>query len=153
MEVFQHSGFQTVQFATAMLVCFWPAAGKLASGTPLTALGAPITELVAEPRGSTIFKSDGIEVTVLTVDHFGNIILDFSREVGWEPLQTGRSFKISGREVMFAATYSRVLLGQSLLLWNSSGLLELAVRNGNAASEWPLSVGDKVKIEPFGRRG
>jgi S-adenosylmethionine hydrolase len=40
-----------------------------------------------------------------------------------------------------------VLLGESLLLWNSSEYLELAVRNGNASKEWALKVGDRVVIE------
>lgn len=38
MEVFQHSGFQTVQFATAMLVCFWLLTGRAVSGRFLAGL-------------------------------------------------------------------------------------------------------------------
>ena len=126
---------------------FAPAAGKLAAGTALSDLGRTVTDLMASTGRTTIFRERQLEVTVLTVDHFGNVIFDFPARRGWEQLQSGNKFLIRGKRITFSPTYSRVLLGESLLLWNSSQYLELAVRNGNAAKEWGLKVGDRVLIE------
>jgi S-adenosylmethionine hydrolase len=126
---------------------FAPAAGKLAAGATLGSLGRTLPDLVASTGRTTIFREGQLEVTVLTVDHFGNVIFDFPARRGWEPLRAGNKFLVRGKRITFCSTYSRVLLGESLLLWNSSDYLELAVRNGNASKEWALKVGDRVVIE------
>lgn len=126
---------------------FAPAAGKLAAGAALTSLGRTLSDLVASTGRTTIFREGQLEVTILTIDHFGNVIFDFPARRGWDPLQPGNKFLVKGKRVVFGSTYSRVLLGESLLLWNSSEYLELAVRNGNAAEEWGVSVGDRVLLK------
>lgn len=126
---------------------FAPAAGKLAAGAELSRLGRTLPDLVASTGRTTIFREGQLEVTVLTIDHFGNVIFDFPARRGWEQLQPGNKFLIRGKRITFWPTYSRVLLGESLLLWNSSEYLELAVRNGNAAEEWGVKVGERVLIE------
>lgn len=125
---------------------FAPAAGKLAAGVSLHSLGSPLENLLRRPKATTIFRAQEVEVTVLSVDRFGNVIFDFPKARQWEPLRPGNSFQIGGRELPFCFTYSRVLAGQSLLLWNSSEYLELALRDGNAAQEWKLSPGERVNI-------
>ena len=125
---------------------FAPAAGKLAAGKTLKSLGSPLADLVKLPKSTTIFRSEELEVTVLSVDRFGNVIFDFPKARQWEPLRPGNSFHIRARELPFCFTYSRVLAGQSLLLWNSSEYLELALRDGNAAQEWNLRPGERVNI-------
>ena len=126
---------------------FAPAAGRLAAGAPLESLGRSLPDLMASTGRTTIFREGQLEITVLTIDHFGNVIFDFPSRRGWEHLQAGRKFLIKGKRVVFCPTYSKVLLGESLLLWNSSEYLELAVRNGNAAGEWGVTVGDRISIE------
>ena len=49
-------------------------------------------------------------------------------------------------DVPFCRTFSDVTTGESLLLWNSSGYLELAVRNGSAQSMWGFAEGEEVLI-------
>lgn len=126
---------------------FAPAAGRLAAGAFLPSLGTPFEQLVQLTPGTTIFHRNKLQVTILTIDHFGNVIFDLSNQPGWEPLQLGARFTIQGRRAVFTTTFSRVPPGDSLLLWNSSEHLELAVRNGNAAQVWGLKVGQLVSIE------
>jgi S-adenosylmethionine hydrolase len=126
---------------------FAPAAGRLAAGSEIGSLGAPMAKLVALAGNTKAFRGNQLTVTVLTIDHFGNVIFDFHTRNGWEALVPGKTLRVNDRRVMFGATYSRVLLGESLLLWNSSNLLELAVRNGSAAEVWGLEVGQRVTFK------
>jgi S-adenosyl-L-methionine hydrolase (adenosine-forming) len=125
---------------------FAPAAGRLAAGVKLSELGTPLSKLISLSGSTKVFSGNRLEITVLTIDHFGNVIFDFPKRYGWEALVPGNTFRMKERDVMFAATYGRVLLGESLLLWNSSSYLELAVRNGSAAREWGLKVGQRVVL-------
>ena len=125
---------------------FAPAAGKLAAGEPLQSLGTPLKDLLRRPKSTTIFRAEELELTVLSVDRFGNVVFDFAKATGWEPFCPGNVFRIKGRELPFCFTYSRVLAGESLLLWNSSDYLELAQRDGNAAQKWNLAPGERMII-------
>lgn len=131
---------------------FAPAAAKLAAGTGLSMLGRPCDGLLKTARHLAIREEDSLELAVLTTDHFGNIIFDFERREGWERLQPGNTFALeaSGIEpvqVSFETAYYRVESDQGLLLWNASNYLELALREGSAASRWELGCGARVKLQ------
>jgi S-adenosylmethionine hydrolase len=83
---------------------------------------------------------------VIHVDVFGNATTDLSQEL----LGDGRvrAVRVKGRDLgRLRRTYWDVAPGKPLALIGSSGLLEVAVRDGSAAQELGVRVGDEVSVE------
>lgn len=124
---------------------FAPAAGRLAAGTPLEALGEAVQDLHLNSRTQPKLSAEGIEVARLYVDVFGNVCFDCRPEDCPGLFHQERLYLFGGRPVRFVRTFAEVTDGEPLLLWNSSGYLELAVRNGRADVWWG-SVAEMVAI-------
>jgi len=120
---------------------FAPAAAALLGGTPLDALGAPmLSPLVRRTPEARRLDDGGIAGEVIAVDRFGNAITN---------LMTRRAdgvVEVDGRLLPFGRTYADVAAGEPLALIGSSGLIEIAVREGNAASQLGLSRGRPVLL-------
>ena len=111
---------------------FAPAAGLIAAGHDLAALGTPTDTI----EGLATLEGD----RVLAVDRFGNIITSVRPEPGvdYEVVVGGR--RISG----LRRTYGE---GKGLiLLTSSSGYLEIAVPGSSAAALLGISPGDRVTV-------
>lgn len=121
---------------------FAPAAGRLAAGTPLEQLGEPHASLLDHFVPDPKLNGGILEITVLSIDHFGNVAFE-CREF---PFPEEGRYRVNDADVPFCRTFSDVATGESLLLWNSSGYLELAVRNGSAQSMWGFAEGEEVLI-------
>jgi S-adenosyl-L-methionine hydrolase (adenosine-forming) len=120
-----------------------PAAAALALGTPLAQLGRPVasprlvTTPVPTPRPGGAM--DGI---VLTFDRFGNAVTNLTAGD-----DTGeRTVEVASRVVPLRRTYADVAPGEPLALVGSSGLVEIAVRDGNAAHRLGLEQGMPVRL-------
>ena len=59
--------------------------------------------------------------------------------------------RIGSREVPLRRTYADVATGEAVALVGSSGLIEVAVRDGNAAHTLDLKRGSVVRIRDVGR--
>lgn len=117
---------------------FAPAAGRLASGVPIETLGAPAMQprirRTPEPRRT----GDGALLgEVITIDRFGNAITNL---VG---LRTG-TVEAAGLSLPLRRTYGEAAVGAPVAIVGSSGLIELAVRDGNAARVLHLARGSAV---------
>lgn len=120
-----------------------PVAGMLAAGkTPIDAVAVP---LVGDPVLLDVAPAADAEHggVVLHVDHFGNATTNVPaallRDVG--------GVRASGRSLgPLRRTYGEVGKGEPLALMGSSGLLEIAVREGSAAGVLGLKVGDRVEL-------
>ncbi len=117
---------------------FAPAAAALANGATLASLGtahdAPIVRRTREP----VKRDDGaILGEVIAIDRFGNAITNL---IG---VRAG-VVAAAGRPIAVRATYADVAAGQPVALVGSSGLLEVAVRDGSAASQLGLERGAVV---------
>jgi len=121
-----------------------PVAGMLASGTPMTDLARPIdnpTLLEVEPV-LNLPKT----VRVIHIDHFGNATTNLTRDALADTRV--RTIRVHGRDLgKVRRTYWDAAPGKPLALIGSSGLLEVAVRDGSAAEELGLKVGDEVVVE------
>ena len=116
---------------------FAPVAAHLANGVPLSALG-PQVEPATIPLPEPWAVGDALELHVLRVDRFGNLITDLTRQrfeewLGEAPkgkvaLQVGNRW-IRG----LARTFSDAESGAPLAYFGSTGQLEIAVRDGHAA--------------------
>jgi S-adenosylmethionine hydrolase len=120
---------------------FAPVAARLALGEPLEAVGEPHREAVRlrtpQPRRDAYGLLHGV---VLTFDRFGNVITNLitQERVGM--------VKVAGRAARLVRTYGEAAPGEMVALVGSSGLVEIAVREGNAAQTLGISRGDAVVL-------
>jgi S-adenosylmethionine hydrolase len=83
------------------------------------------------------------------VDNFDNAITNINIS-DFEQVQKDRNFEISfgrNRFISLAESYASVPEGEKLCLFNSIGLLEIAINKGNAASLLNLKQGSQVMIQ------
>lgn len=120
---------------------FAPAAAAITMGTPIEQLGTPVQSALRlswpEPRRNA--RGD-LEGEVLLVDRFGNAITNLPGSEGCAVV------KFDTTEVPVRRTYADVEPGEPLALTGSSGLLEIAVREGSAAQRFALRRGTPVAV-------
>lgn len=125
---------------------FAPAAAMLAMGTPLDALGPPLEEPVVRRTPEARRRADGAIVgEVIAVDRFGNLITNLVAPRGGTVEVDGQMVGPLGR------TYAEVPTGSLVALVGSSGLVEIAVRDGSAAERISVARGVPVVLRPGGR--
>ncbi len=127
-----------------------PVAGHLARGMSLVNVGPIIEQLeILNLDPPVPLPYGGIEGQVLYVDHFGNLITNISEAdlagaVGAKgdlnvyvgPLRVGP----------LRSTYADVSSGEIVALIGSTGMLEIAINQGNAASQLRASPGVIVVV-------
>jgi len=115
---------------------YGPVAGWLAGGRfGFQALGPRIEDPVRLPEGQQAPQ-------VLHVDRFGNLITD----VPASALADAAAVRIGTVQVPLATTYADVAPGALVALVNSYDLLEIAVRDGNAAARLGVGRGAQVSL-------
>ena len=128
---------------------FSPVAAHLASGVQLQELGRSIDPVdcikIPMPECKSCDNGESWNGSVMYTDHFGNLItsLDstlFDTEKHWQ-VRVG-----NGNDIPVVNTYSDVSDQQLLAYTGSSGMIEIAVRNGNASHTLGLKDGDPVKL-------
>ncbi len=125
---------------------FAPCAAWLSLGVPPHELGEEVRDPVLLDVWGPAHHPDGTVVgQVIHVDAFGNLTTNLrppaqEMEVELEGLNLGP----------LRASYSEVEPGKPLALVGSSGLIEVAVREGSAAESLRAGVGARVKLRPIG---
>lgn len=123
---------------------FAPAAASLATGVPLQSIGEPWSDPLRRRTPEARRREDGAIVgEVLTIDRFGNALTNLVT-------RTGGSVIAGVNELAVMRTYTDAAPGQPLALVGSSGFVELAVRNGNAAAQMRLQRGSPVILHKHG---
>lgn len=129
---------------------FAPVAAHLLTGTKVKDVGSPIRDFVDLDFGTPKMLGDSIEGIVLTTDRFGNIITNLTRAVVEKRWKVGGSIPVGlgGYEAAlpFVSTYGEVPPGEFLATYSSSGFLEIARREGNAAFQLHISPGLPVVL-------
>ena len=125
---------------------FAPAAASLARGTTIDSLGSPLEDAVIRRTPEAVREADGwLRGEVIVVDRFGNAVTNLLAVHGGE-------VRVGEREVPLHRTYADVASGEPVALVGSSGLIEIAVRDGSAAERLGLKRGTVVRIsDPEGR--
>jgi S-adenosyl-L-methionine hydrolase (adenosine-forming) len=117
---------------------FAPAAAKLSSGVGIAALGHSMTDPVVRRTPEPRRMADGsVAGEVIHVDRFGNAITNLLAPHGGEVDVVGRTLRI-------LRAYGDVPPGAYLALIGSSGLIEIARRDGDAAAGLGLFRGAPV---------
>lgn len=130
---------------------FAPLAAELAAGRiELAEIARPCAELVPAWVDEPIVSAGRIQGTVITVDHFGNLLSNIDGELleGWrEPL-----VRIGQQHLPLRRTYGDVRPGEALALINSFGVIEVAVAERRALDVLGVSRGAPVTVVEGVRR-
>lgn len=119
---------------------FAPAAASLALGTPIDALGAAFLDPVVRRTPEARRGADGSVIgEVIGIDRFGNAITNLIAPRGGWIVAAGRTFPI-------LRTYADAEVGDLMALVGSSGFVEVARRDGNAAQSLGLVRGAVVTL-------
>lgn len=128
---------------------FAPTAGRLAAGTPAEALGTPADEYVDLEFGAGRRHGDALDGSVIYIDPFGNLITNIASDL---LVGLGKRVQVRvGRHVHAAhivRTYGEVAKGDLVVVPGSDGLVEIAVREGSAASALGARGDAAVSIVP-----
>jgi S-adenosyl-L-methionine hydrolase (adenosine-forming) len=126
------------------------AAVSLASGKNLYDLGPVIQSTVLKRMVGRKLKSNKnfIEGNVLHIDHYGNAITNISKKLFDETAQGRASIISFGRENVEAihTIYHQAENGDCVALFNDLGLLEIAIKSGNASQLLGLQYDNPVRV-------
>lgn len=126
---------------------FAPVAAHIASGVPLDALGPRTEALTPLPLHRPVVDDARIVCEVVHVDRFGNAItnLDSATLEHWR--RGGVRVRVAGRDLGdLRHTYAGAASGEPLAIIESTGHLEIALRDGSAAATLALIRGSRVEI-------
>jgi len=129
---------------------FAPVAAHLLTGTKVKDVGPVVRDFLDLDFGTPSRRKGGWEGRVITFDRFGNVITNIPRA----QVETTWSFgdrvlvSVQGYEmtVHFVRTYGEVERGEFLATISSSGFLEIARREANAAAQLGVSPGNPVSV-------
>jgi len=112
---------------------FAPIAAKIAKGESFPVVDMDSASLVGFDWPRELQK-------VVYVDIYGNVITGLRALT----IQRDTVFSVAGKKIHWAERFSSVQKGHCFWYENSNGLVELAVREGNASKLLGLEVGDEI---------
>ena len=145
-------GVKTDQAASfTSLAVFAEAACSISSGKPLEELGEITDQYNSQVPMRPTIDNGTITGSVIHIDSHENAITNISKEL-FERVGRGRPYEILVQSRHYTITrintrYNESPPGELLALFNSAGLLEIAMRNGNAASLLKLNTGSTIRVE------
>jgi S-adenosylmethionine hydrolase len=117
---------------------FAPAAAQLAQGIGVDEIGRAHANPIVRRTPEATRRADGtIAGVVIAVDRFGNLVTNLVA-------RRGGAIELDGHTIPLRRTYSDVSHGESVALVGSSGLVEIAVRDGRASEVLGASRGAGV---------
>ncbi|MDP2312497.1 MAG: SAM-dependent chlorinase/fluorinase [Pseudomonadota bacterium] len=116
---------------------FAPVAARLATGAAFSDVGPIVTDAVR----MTLPAADDGAGEVLYVDHFGNAVTNL-------PGVDHGVVRIGDRPAPVVPTYGAAPRGVPVALTGSTGRVEIALRDGNAAHTLGIGPGTRVTWEP-----
>jgi S-adenosylmethionine hydrolase len=123
---------------------FAPAAASLARGAGFASLGTPHTNPIVRRTPEVVREADGwLRGEVIVIDRFGNAVTNLLGVHGGE-------VHVNAHAIPLCRTYADVGMGEPVALVGSSGLIEVAVRDGSAATKLGLSRGTIVRVRDGG---
>jgi S-adenosyl-L-methionine hydrolase (adenosine-forming) len=133
------------------LSVFAKVACELYTGTPLSSLGLPVKAVNSQTPLRATIENLTITGSVIYIDSFQNAITNISEEL-FNRIGKGKPFEIFVQSKHYMInlinrSYNETEPGELLAIFNSSGLLEIAIRNGNAAGLLKLSTNSTIRVE------
>jgi S-adenosylmethionine hydrolase len=138
-------------FTFPALYVFAPAAALLSIQGDIDALGNALPKLNKQVALHPTIQESVIAGTVIYIDSYQNVITNISKEL-FERIGKGRKFEILVQSYHYKInrinkTYNETSSGELLALFNSAGLLEIAINRGNVAELLNLGMNSNVRIK------
>ncbi|HYW95518.1 MAG TPA: SAM-dependent chlorinase/fluorinase, partial [Bacteroidales bacterium] len=130
---------------------FTSAAAALADGKKIDELGEKVDAFQKRVPLRPTIEDKAITGSVIYIDSYQNAITNISKDL-FERISQGRKFELFVQSKHYKITrlsnkYNDVQAGDMLALFNSTGLLEIAINNGNAARLLSLDSKSTIRIE------
>ena len=113
-------------------------------------IGSPVEHFAQRIHFQPVTTPKLIRGAVMHIGFFENVVLNISRET-FEKVANGRPFSLHFRRndpiTRLSKNYTDAPLGEPLCLFNSAGLLEIAVNMGRAATLFGLKIEDLVQVD------
>jgi len=123
---------------------FAPGAAALANGTAPEELGKRLDSWQRLSIPEVRWERGVIHGEVVFVDHFGNLITNIAADV--VPGEV-KAIRIGGESIQgMVKTYGVAVPGELIALVSSSGYVEIAEVNGNAARRLGVGRGERVQV-------
>jgi S-adenosyl-L-methionine hydrolase (adenosine-forming) len=128
---------------------FAPAAGWLAKGIQLTALGRPAPDYHKLDIPLPQIDEATINGVVLRIDRFGNLVTNIDRRSVESAARSGTMAVSAGGHTVgrLVATYADIQPGEICALFGSTDHLELAANSESAADRLQLGRGAPVEVK------
>ncbi len=125
---------------------FAPLAAELATGVIKPSdIGPPVTQLIPSLLDEPVVTGDQVHGTVVTIDHFGNLITNIDHDLLAN--FSAPRVSVAGHQFDIQDTYANVTPGDFLALINSFNVVEIARAEGSAAEGLSLGRGAPVTIK------
>jgi S-adenosylmethionine hydrolase len=123
---------------------FAPVAAHLSLGVPMKEFGEPLSSITILPLAEIHTEPDGSIIgQVIHLDGFGNLITNITEA----DLPRGKLVVTIGNKSISGLSPNYVQGEKLVALVGSSGYLEIAVREGNAANFLNAVIGSEVKVK------
>ena len=130
---------------------FAPVAAHLSKRNIFVSLGPRLKTIQQIPFPAAKKTRNGIVGEIVYLDRFGNAMTNISKEIfGSRVSALSRRVQIHVKSLCLYGIceyFGEGKVNELMAVWNSSGLLELAVPNGSAEEQFRLSITDSVRLE------
>jgi S-adenosylmethionine hydrolase len=131
------------------------AACHLARGGSLQVIGRNLKEWKESAMFRAIAEEKLIRGMVIYIDHYGNVLTNIDQNM-FRKVNKYRSFSIQLRRAEYeisaiSKAYSDVPPGEKLALFNTLGLMEISINQGNASKLLGIKQSDTIRIEFYDR--
>lgn len=121
----------------------------LTSGKPISEVGSFIEDIIQRLSLQPVISNQQIRGAIVYIDHYGNAVLNISTEL-FKRVRHGRDFKMYFKRhdpiTKVVRHYQEVEVGETVCIFNSAGLLEIAINMGRASELLDLAVGETVEV-------
>ena len=130
---------------------FAKAACHIAAGNPLEELGPRRDNVMKKITYMPVVRGDILQGQVVYIDNYGNALTNITEKLFRSHVKN-RKFNINFRTANYQiskinSSYKEVSPGEMLALFSSTGLLEIAIRDGNANGLLGLKPEQNINIE------
>lgn len=129
---------------------FASVAARLFSGEAPESLGPNAGQIRQRLILQPVINKSQIRGSVIYIDHYDNVIVNVSRDL-FETVGKDRPFALFFKRhdpiTELSSAYADRPIGEPLCLFNSAGMLEIAIHMGKAASLLGLKIDDTIQID------
>lgn len=110
--------------------------------------GTPVPDIIKLELPEPQKKEKGFELTVLHIDHFGNITLNLTPDK-LQKISDSSGFIIKKKQMKvnkLSSTYQDGPIDEPFMIQASNGFYEISLKNENAADKFGIQINDKLML-------